>query len=158
MTRVTFSWQHSCCYGKVCINIKRWCQTACLHWDTQALEGGKSAKIFYTLRKRNVWLIIVLLRRKPWEIHLYLICTTLQVSEETKAPNSTELFANIRKTFENTNGLAGILRNYSYLGLPRKQDKAQKHIFLISVMPKRLHWLHWFCRTFGMSKAYESRK
>lgn len=75
MTWVTFLWQHFCCYGKICVNIKRCCQTTCLHWDIRTLEDGKSAKIFYMVRKRNVWLIIVLLRKRPWEIQLYPVYT-----------------------------------------------------------------------------------
>jgi len=57
------------------------------------------------------------------------VCTALQASEQSKTQNWTELFANIRKTFENTNGLTRIFHNYRYLGLSRKQDKAQNYVF-----------------------------
>lgn len=159
---MTFLWQHSCCYGKVCINIKRCCQTACLHWDIQTLEGGKSAKIFYTVRKRNVWLIIVLLRRKPQEIHLYLMYAPLFKHQNRARPKTAQSclqilqkHLKIQMVWQESSIITGV---YVY-SQKRKHDKAQKDIFSVSVIPKKLHWLYWVCRTFGnVPKAYESRK
>lgn len=146
MTWVTFWWQHLCCYGKVCVNIKRCCQTTCLHWDIWTLEDGKSAKIFYMVRKRNVWLIIVLLGKRPWEIQLYPVYTPPFIRQYRARAKTSETFPNIRKTFENANGFTGIFHNCRYLGLPSKRKTKLRNIyFFASVISKRPHWLHWAC-------------
>lgn len=94
----------------------------------------------------------------------WYICTLCMhhssTSEESKAQNVTELFANITKII-GYKRLTGIFHNHGFYiySQKRNHNQAQKYIFSISVITETLRQLHWACRTFGnLSKSLRKQK
>lgn len=56
------------------------------------------------------------------------VSSTLQASEQSKAQNRLQLFANITHGSENANGLAGHFHNYGSLSLLGKEEARRSYV------------------------------